>query len=49
MKPEEICIIGDRLLTDVALANLNGCVSVLCKPIDESMEDFAIKMMRKVE
>ena len=30
--PSEICMVGDRVLTDVVFANLNGMVSVLVAP-----------------
>lgn len=33
LQPREICVIGDRLLTDVLFANLNGMTSVLVAPI----------------
>ena len=31
--PSEICMIGDRVLTDVVFANINGMVSVLVAPL----------------
>jgi len=33
LKASEICIVGDRVLTDVLFANLNGMLSVLVKPL----------------
>lgn len=48
-KPEEIAIIGDRLLTDVLLANLNGALSILVQPLERTHEKIAIKFMRFLE
>jgi predicted HAD superfamily phosphohydrolase YqeG len=47
--PNEIAIIGDRLFTDVVLANMNGCVSILVKPLDTTQESIGIRLMRFVE
>ncbi len=33
VSPSEICMIGDRVLTDVVFANINGMVSVLVAPL----------------
>ena len=33
VRPHEICMIGDRALTDVMFANINGMRSVLVAPI----------------
>ena len=48
-KSEEIAVIGDRLMTDTLLANLNGGVSVYVKPLDRIHEKINIKMMRWCE
>lgn len=45
----EIAIIGDRLMTDTMLANLNNGFSIYCLPLDEKHENYNIKVMRKIE
>lgn len=32
-KNEEVCVIGDRLLTDMVLGNLCGCTTILVNPL----------------
>jgi predicted HAD superfamily phosphohydrolase YqeG len=48
-KPEEVCFVGDRLLTDVLLANINGSVSILVDELDPNSESIQIQIMRKLE
>jgi len=42
-------VLGDRLLTDILLANLNGALSVYCKALDKVNEPKIIKFARFVE
>ena len=36
IQPEEICFIGDRILTDVLIARQNNCFSILVEKFKES-------------
>ena len=49
VQPHEVCIIGDRLLTDIVMAHKNGLVGILVKPIDPSSENWGIRIMRFFE
>ncbi len=43
-KPHEIVLIGDRILTDVLMANMNNFKSILTKEIiDERWDNFVAK------
>lgn len=33
LKPENICVVGDRVLTDIVFGNLHGMTTVLVKPL----------------
>ena len=46
---KKVAVIGDRLLTDVLMANLNGALSVYLKPLDVKHEKLNIKVMRGFE
>ncbi len=48
-KAEEIAVIGDRLMTDTLLANLNGGISIYVKPLETTHEKINIKLMRRCE
>lgn len=45
----QVCVVGDRLLTDVVLANRMGAVSILVEPIDVGSETPGIRCMRYIE
>lgn len=47
--PGEIMVVGDRYLTDVAFANLNGALAVRVAPFDTRMESSAVKASRRTE
>ena len=47
-KPSEIMVVGDRLMTDILLANYNDFVSVYVEPIDDR-ENISIYLMRMIE
>ncbi|CAD8193572.1 unnamed protein product [Paramecium pentaurelia] len=49
IKSHQICVIGDRLFTDMVLAHKNGLIGILVKPIDISNEDYSIRLMRIFE
>lgn len=46
---EKIAVIGDRLLTDVFMANLNGALSIHIEPLERSHEKINIKLIRFLE
>ncbi len=45
LKPSQILFVGDRLLTDVAFANMNGMPSVFCRNIISSKGDNSMAAM----
>lgn len=47
--PESICIIGDRILTDIVFSNLHGMKSILVPPIDESVDPMVVRAIRSFE
>lgn len=51
--PAEVCMVGDRLLTDVVFGNLYGMLTVhtlpLCSGADNSQDNTVAKYIRKVE
>ena len=51
--PAEICVVGDRLLTDVVFGNLHGMLSVHCLPLCEGPENaqdnWTAKLLRPAE
>lgn len=46
---ENIFVIGDRLFTDVYLAQLNGFKSILVNPLCKIKDNFAVRSIRKIE
>lgn len=45
--PSAICMIGDRLMTDVAFGKLNGMLTIWTrKPIDETADNRMAVMVR---
>ncbi|KAL4493439.1 hypothetical protein ABPG72_007447 [Tetrahymena utriculariae] len=49
VKNHEIAFFGDRLFTDVLLANLNGAVSIYTDPFNNQNEHLGIWLFRKIE
>ena len=49
MKPSQLCIVGDRLLTDILLAHKMGAMSILVDPVDVGSESIQIRIMRAIE
>lgn len=51
--PEQLCVVGDRLLTDVVFGNLHGALTVHCEPLctgEENRGDNAVaSRIRTVE
>lgn len=47
--PREIAVVGDRLLTDVAFANLHGMLSIYTTPLAASKDNAAVKIARWFE
>jgi len=51
--PAELCVVGDRLLTDVVFGNLHGCMTVhvlpLCKGADNAKDNKIAKIVRSIE
>ena len=45
----EICVIGDRILSDVVMGRQYGCLTVLVDPIDQSKDNFMVRQVRKFE
>lgn len=46
---QEVLVIGDRILTDVLMANMNGALSLYVKPLERSHEKNNIKIIRYFE
>jgi phosphatidylglycerophosphatase GEP4 len=44
MKPEQVCVIGDRILADVVMGNRHGFYTVKTEPFDTSTENVLVKM-----
>jgi len=49
VQPREICVIGDRVLTDVMFANMNGMVSVLVAPLSYIKDHPIASFIRLLE
>ena len=52
-EPQQICIVGDRLLTDIVFGNLYGMLTVhclpLCKGADNARDNTVSKYIRSLE
>ena len=48
IKPSSICVVGDRLLTDVVFANRYGMCSVLVKPLSH-VKDHPVAVFFRYE
>lgn len=46
IQPDKICIIGDRLLTDIVFGNLYGMKTVLVKPLNH-FKDHPISIIMR--
>ena len=45
----KICFIGDRLMTDIFMANFNHCLSIYVFPLERTHENIKIKSIRYLE
>jgi len=45
----EICIVGDRLMTDILLGRWTGMYTIYCNPIDRKTDLWNVKPLRKIE
>lgn len=45
--PEEIIMIGDRLLTDIGMSNLMGFKSILVEPIRPTLDPFTVQLVSR--
>ena len=52
-EPQQICMVGDRLLTDIVFGNLYGMLTVhclpLCKGADNAQDNTVSKYIRSIE
>jgi HAD superfamily phosphatase (TIGR01668 family) len=48
VKPNEICVIGDRLMTDVIFANQNQMISILVDPLSNTRDHPVAMIFRSV-
>lgn len=49
IRPEEICVVGDRLLTDVVFANKFNMLSILVKPLSATQDHPIATVLRFIE
>lgn len=49
LQPHEICMVGDRVLTDVLFANLHGMLSILVRPISIVTDHPVAVLIRALE
>jgi phosphatidylglycerophosphatase GEP4 len=51
--PAEVCVVGDRILTDVVFGNLYGMLTIhtlpLCSGSDNEKDNWTAKLLRPVE
>lgn len=51
--PASLCMVGDRLLTDIVFGNLHGMLTIhvlpLCKGADNKRDNWTAKVLRPVE
>lgn len=45
---DKIAVIGDRLFTDVLMANLFGLKSILVDPLNQSMDPITVRLVNEV-
>lgn len=49
IKAEQLAIVGDRVLTDIAFGNLYGMLTVLVDPFTEEGDNRAAALIRRFE
>ncbi|MDD4689285.1 MAG: YqeG family HAD IIIA-type phosphatase [Eubacteriales bacterium] len=48
-KPENTCVIGDQIFSDIMAANLGGMLSILVDPLSDAYEGKFVEFKRKLE
>ena len=48
-RPDTICVVGDRVLSDIVMGNQFGMFTVLVDPIDPSKDNFVVRLVRRFE
>ena len=46
---DQVCVVGDRVLTDVLQGTLHGMPTILVEPFTSQGENFVVKAVRKIE
>mmetsp|Transcript_3025 Transcript_3025/g.4321 ORF Transcript_3025/g.4321 Transcript_3025/m.4321 type:complete len:279 (+) Transcript_3025:96-932(+) len=49
IRPDQVCVIGDRLLTDILFGNLYGMLTVHCQPLTLEGDNKVAKYIRYAE
>ncbi len=49
VRPEEICMVGDRVLTDIMFGNMNGMITVLVAPLSIRRDHIVAVIIRFFE
>ena len=49
VRPEELCVIGDRVLTDVVFGNLHGALTVHVRPLTTAGDNAVARLVRPLE
>lgn len=49
ISPGQICMVGDRLLTDVMFGNMHGMITVLVSPLSIKRDHFVAVLIRSFE
>jgi predicted HAD superfamily phosphohydrolase YqeG len=47
--PRQICIVGDRVTTDVVMGNQHGSFTILVAPLDPSKDNVVVRTVRSFE
>ena len=48
-KPAQVCIVGDRISTDVVMGNEHGCYTILVEPLEPLKDNIMVRAARKIE
>ena len=49
LRPEEVCVIGDRILADIVMGNRHGFLTVKTEPFETATENSLVKLSRAFE
>lgn len=44
VKTSEICVVGDRLMTDIVFGNLNGMLAIHTRPFSTEVRKFSFDL-----